>query len=102
MGWLMIRRITGGAARLAALEIRLVGVMVAASVVSPVPCLSRLPWPPSCLPSHFLALRRFTIRTAGDWSIGLLLLLLPVALWATALPEVPQPPVHRLLMGVLL
>lgn len=66
------------------------------------PAFSRLPWPPSCLPSHFLALRRFTVRTAGDWSIGLLLLLLPVALWATALPEVHQPPVHRLLMGVLL
>ncbi len=51
---------------------------------------------------RWLATGRFTVRTAGDWAIGLLLLLLPVTLWATALPEITRPQVYRLLMGILL
>ncbi len=51
-------------------------------------------------PLRWLATGRPTVRTPGDWAIGLLALMLPVTLWATALPEVTRPAVLQLLMGI--
>ena len=45
---------------------------------------------------------RWSARTPADWAVGLLVLLLPVTLWATALPEITRPQVQRLLSGILL
>lgn len=91
-----------GAARLAAAEVPVVGLAVAAGVVT----ARALPW---ALPvaAAFWALRwvahgRPGVRTPADWGIVLLLLMVPVTLWATALPEVTRPQVYRLLGGVAL
>jgi putative inorganic carbon (hco3(-)) transporter len=98
----MIRWITGSAVHLAALEIWLVGVMVAASVVS----ARVLPYAVAVAAIYWLirwlATGRLSVRTPGDWVTGLLLLLLPVTLWTTALPEVTRLQVYRLLTGVAL
>ena len=51
---------------------------------------------------RWLAYGRLTVRTPADWPIGLLLLMLPVTLWATALPDVTRPQVWQLLAGVAL
>lgn len=51
---------------------------------------------------RWLASGRLSARTPGDWPAGLLLLLIPVTLWATALPDVTQPAVYRLLIGLAL
>ena len=90
-----------GAARLAALEIRLVGVMVAASVVSPrtlpfavavAAILLAQPLPVAQRAVHRPHGRRLVHRPVAA--------LLPVALWATALPEVTRPQVYRFLIGL--
>lgn len=47
-----------------------------------------------------LAWRRWSVRTAADWPILGLLLMVPVTLWATALPDVTCPQVYRLLSGI--
>jgi len=46
--------------------------------------------------------RRLTRRTPGDWGIILLVIMVPVTLWATSLPEKTQPQVLRLLSGIAL
>jgi putative inorganic carbon (HCO3(-)) transporter len=53
-------------------------------------------------PIRWLAAGRLSVRTPGDWAVGLLLLMVPVTLWATALPEVTRPQVYRLLTGIAL
>lgn len=53
-------------------------------------------------PVRWLAYRRFSVRTAGDWALGGLLLMIPITLWATALPQVTQTRVLQLLAGVAL
>jgi len=42
----------------------------------------------------------FSLRTPADWPIALLILLLPVTLWATATPDITLPQVLRLLTGI--
>jgi putative inorganic carbon (HCO3(-)) transporter len=49
---------------------------------------------------RWLAYGREAVRTAADWPIAGLLLLLPVTLSASALPDVTWPQVMRLLVGV--
>ena len=49
---------------------------------------------------RWVAYERITIRTPADWSIAILVLMIPVALWATAIPEVTTPQVYRLLTGI--
>jgi putative inorganic carbon (HCO3(-)) transporter len=49
---------------------------------------------------RWLAYGHLTVRTAADWSIAALLLMLPVTLWATAKPSITWPQVLRLLVGV--
>jgi putative inorganic carbon (HCO3(-)) transporter len=51
---------------------------------------------------RWFAYGRLTRRTPADWPLGLLILTLPVTLWATALPDVTQPQIYRLLAGVAL
>ena len=41
-------------------------------------------------PVRWLAHGRLTVRTPGDWPVGLLVMMVPVTLWATALPEVTR------------
>ena len=53
-------------------------------------------------PVRWLAYGRISVRTPVDWSIALLLLTIPVTLWATALPETTLPQVYRLLTGIAL
>ncbi len=76
--------------------------MAAAGIVStrallPGVILAALFWP-----IRWLVTGRLSVRTAGDWAVGGLVLLLPVTLWATALPEVTQPQVLRLALGLAL
>ncbi len=51
---------------------------------------------------RWLAYGRPTVRTPGDWPVGLLLIMVPVTLWATALPDVTRGEVLRLLTGIAL
>jgi hypothetical protein len=77
----------GIARRLASFELWAVALAVAASIAS-----KRLLLPALVVTAHFwpirwLAYRRLSVRTAGDWAASGLLLMIPVTLWATALPE---------------
>lgn len=90
------------AAYLAATEIGVVGLAVAASVLS----ARALPWAIAtgivfCL-VRWIAYSRWSVRTSVDWPISLLLLMIPVTLWITPLPEMTRPQVYRLLTGVML
>ncbi len=51
---------------------------------------------------RWLAYGRLTLRTPPDVAVILLLLTLPITLWATALPEKTVPQVYRLLTGIAL
>ena len=53
-------------------------------------------------PVRWLARGRPSVGTAADWGLGLLLVMTPVTLWATAIPETTRPQVYRLLMGIAL
>jgi putative inorganic carbon (hco3(-)) transporter len=51
---------------------------------------------------RWVGYRHLSIRTSADWSILLVVLVLPVTLWITPLPEVTRLQVYRLLSGILL
>ena len=90
------------AASFATVEICAVALLVAAGTVSTrvlpyAVAIAVLFWP-----LRWLATGRLSVRTPGDWPVGLLLLLLPVTVWATALPDVTWPLVWRLALGVAL
>jgi len=96
------QRIGSIARGLAAFEIWLVGLAVVASFVIdralPVAvALAGLFWL-----IRWLAYGRPSQRTPADWAIFLLILMIPVTLWATALPEKTLPQVYRLLAGIAL
>ena len=59
--------------------------------------LALLPLPWLC---RWVGRGRLTVRTPVDWAMVLLLIMVPVTLWATALPNVTQPAVCKLLAGV--
>ena len=59
--------------------------------------LALLPVPWLC---RWIGQGRLTVRTPVDWAIVLLLIMTPVTLWATALPDVTHPAVWKLLAGV--
>jgi putative inorganic carbon (HCO3(-)) transporter len=96
------QRARGLAAHLAGLEIWLVALAVASSFVS----LRLLPVAVGVAAAFWLvrlaAYGRLTVRTPADWGVLLLLLMLPVTLWATALPDQTLPEVYRLLTGIAL
>ena len=88
--------------RLAAIEAPILALVVASALASerllPVALiLAALFWP-----VRWLANRRLSVRTAADWPIGVLIALVPVTLWATALPAVTRVQVFRLLVGIAL
>jgi len=98
----MSDRLRAFAQRLAAVELWVVAFGAAAGVLStralPLAVgIALLFWP-----IRWLAVGRLSVRTAGDWAAGLLVLWVPVTLWATALPDVTRPQVYRLLIGILL
>lgn len=90
------------ARRLAALEIWFVALLVAGSMLS-----NRLLPVALGVALLFWAVRwagsgRVSVRTPADWPVALLALLVPVTLWASALPDTTTPQVYRLLTGVAL
>ena len=90
------------AARLAAVELPLTALLVIGSIA-----VERLLPVALAVAAGFwlvrwLAFGRPTVRTPGDWPIGLLVIMVPVTLWATALPDVTRGEALRLLMGVAL
>ena len=95
-------RIRTAAARLAAIELWPVALLVVAGIVSARALLAGVILSAAFWLVRWLATGRPTVRTPGDWAIALLLLMIPVTLWATALPEVTRPQVLRLLTGVAL
>lgn len=85
---------------LASLELWVVALAVGLSLWSE-------PWLPLALGLiaffwliRWLAYGHLTVRTAADWPIAALLLMIPVTLWATALPDITSAQVMRLLVGV--
>jgi putative inorganic carbon (HCO3(-)) transporter len=93
-------RLQRAATSLANLEIWLVGGTIAASVVFPrlLPVavgIAALYWP-----IRWVGTGRLSHRTPADWAVGLLTLMVPITLWATALPEETVPQVLRLLTGI--
>lgn len=88
------------ATRLAALEVPVVASLLIAAVaverLLPVALVvAALFWI-----VRWLAHRRLSVRTPADLPILLLIVLMPVTLWATALPAVTRLQVSRLLAGV--
>ena len=90
------------AARLAAVELPVLTLLVIGSIA-----VERL-LPVALVVATFfwlvrwLAYGRPTVRTPGDWPIGLLAIMVPVTLWATAQPEITRAEVLRLLTGLAL
>ncbi|MFC1878361.1 O-antigen ligase family protein [Chloroflexota bacterium] len=88
--------------RLAAIEIWVVSVSVLASMI-----WSQLLLAAIGIAAFFWLIRwindgRPSSRTPADWGILLLLLTLPVTLWATTMPEETQVQVYRLMTGIAL
>lgn len=98
----MLKRITGIANTLASMEIWIVAPLIAASV------LSAVVFPVAVGVAAFFWILRWIGRgrpsfsTPADWSIFLLVVMIPVTIWATALPEKTIPQVLRLLTGIAL
>jgi len=92
-----IRKIAGWGAEL---EIWLVTAAVAASLVF----VRLLPWAAVLIGVlwgiRWFARGRLSVHTPADWGIILLLGMVPVTLWATALPELTYPQVFRLWVGI--
>jgi len=90
------------AARLSTAELPVLGLLVIGSIA-----VERL-LPVALAAAIFfwlvrgLAYDRLTVRTPGDWPIGLLISMIPITLWATALPEVTRTEALRLLLGLAL
>lgn len=96
------KQIQGLAAHMAAVEIWVVAICVAASAVS----ARLLPWAVGISSLfwgiRYLAYGYLSARTPADWPITLLALMIPVTLWTTALPGVTVQAVYRLLTGIAL
>jgi len=96
------QRIRAAALHLAASEIWLVALFVAASVVS----ARVLPWAVGVAGLfwvvRYLAYGKLTIRTPADWPIALLTLMTLINVWASVLPDVTLWAAYRLLTGMAL
>lgn len=98
-GW---HRLRLAAAYLSGHEVWIVGLLVAGGVAS-----NRLLPIAVSVAAFFWLIRRvgtgtWSVRTAMDWPVVLLGLVVPVTLWATALPDQTIPQVTRLLAGMAL
>jgi len=98
----MIKRFRKLAAYLSSIELPIISLCVLVSMVS----IRVLPWAVVVGVGfwlvRWLAYGYLTKRTPTDLSIILLAIMVPVTLWATALPEITHPQVYRLLTGMLL
>ena len=99
---IMRKRIQSTAALLASFEIWVVAPVVVASIAS----ARALPIA-VVVAGIFWAIRglasgQLSVRTPADWGIALLVLMLPITLWATPLPDTTRPNVYRLLIGIAL
>ena len=90
------------AAKLASIEIWVVSAGVLLSILYPRALLGAVGIGIFFWFVRWLANGHFTVQTPVDEGILLLLLMIPVTLWATALPAKTYPQVYRLLTGVLL
>jgi putative inorganic carbon (HCO3(-)) transporter len=89
-------------AKLASIEIWIISACVLLSMLYPDALLGAV-----VIGVFFWFIRRltggqFTVRTPIDISVLLLLLMIPINLWATAIPSKTYPQVYRLLTGVIL
>lgn len=98
----MLQRLRAIPIFFASLEIWLVALAVGASIASERALEPALAVAGAFWLIRLLAYGRLTVRTPADWAIGLLILMLPVTLWATALPDITRPQVYRLLTGIAL
>jgi putative inorganic carbon (HCO3(-)) transporter len=87
---------------LSSLEIWLVGLLVAASMLSSRLLLPALAAAVLFWPVRYLASGRLSRRTAPDWPILLMALSAGLSLWVTSFPEISFPQVYRLLGGIAL
>jgi putative inorganic carbon (HCO3(-)) transporter len=98
----MMPQIQFAAQRLASMEIWPAAVLAAASIISP----RALPWALAVAGLfwivRYLAYGRLSARTAVDWPLAVLALMLPVSLWVTPLPEITRPAVGYVLLGIAL
>jgi len=97
-----LARLRGFAGYLAQLEIWLVAGAIAASFVWPSLLPAAVITAAVFWPVRWAATGRFSLRTPGDWGVELLLVMIPVTLWATSLPAETQTQVFRLLTGMAL
>ena len=86
----------------ASLEIWPVAFCIAASIASERALPLALAVAGAFLLIRSIAYCRLTVRTPADWAVALFLLMLPVTLWATALPDITRPQVYRILTGIAL
>lgn len=87
---------------LASLECWLVIAIVGASMATEKLLLPAVVVGAGFWPIRWAATGRPTVRTIADAPILLLLLLMPMTLWVTTMPEVTQTQVFRLLTGIVL
>ncbi len=95
-------RIRTPVAKLAAIELPVLALLVIGSIAVERLLPAALVVAAGFWLVRWLAYGLPTVRTPGDWAIGLLVIMVPVTLWATALPDVTRGEVFRLLMGVAL
>lgn len=97
-----VERILRIANKLAALELWVVAPLVAASLVS-----ARV-FPTAVACAVFFWIMRWigrgkpSLRTPADWAILSLVMMIPVTLWATALPGETDPQAWRLAAGIII
>jgi putative inorganic carbon (HCO3(-)) transporter len=88
------------ASHLTPLEIWVVGLCVAASFISE----RILPFAVGAVAAfsliRWISLGRLSVRTPADWPIFFIVLMVPVTLWATAVPDITVPQVLRLITGI--
>jgi len=87
---------------LAQIEIWPVALAIAASIVWPGLLTAAVITAAFFWPVRWIAYQRFSLRSPGDLPIALILLLLPVTLYTTGLPEKTWPQVYRVLTGIAL
>jgi putative inorganic carbon (HCO3(-)) transporter len=98
----MKKQIQFVARRLASIEIWPVALLAGASLISP----RALPWALGVAGLfwvvRYLACGRLSARTAVDWPVAALALMLPVSLWVTPLPEITRTAAGYVLLGIAL
>ncbi len=96
----MIERTRFLARKIASIELWAVSLAVGASIVSARFLPAALIVLIAFWLVRWLATGQLSLRTPADWGIALLVLTVPVTLWATAIPETTRLQVYRLLSGV--